>query len=569
LLSFAKIALLPCAFLVGVTAWAQESEPAPQLPAAPEEMPVVEPEAPAVEPPAVGWLPTFAEMEAAGARIGEIRIEPQNIFDLSDERENNFVYRLANRLHVVTRPELIRRTLLFKTGEPVSARVIEESERLLRSTLQVYGVLIRPVAYREGVVDLEVLTRDRWTLDPSLSFSRTGGVNSDRLGIKEDNLLGTGTTLGYSRSSNVDRTSNTFNISHPHAFGPYVSASGAYADTSDGSNWSLAVNRPFYALDSRHAAGVSIDSSVRNEPVYVSGINTGDYRHKQDRANAFYGASAGRVDGWTRRHTLGLSYDHNRYSAIPGEVPLGEIPQDRTLTGPYYRLEVIQDRFRTGMNFDQIGKPEDFNVGLEFIAELGRSIAWLGSTRQQWLYSTSISKGADIGDRGLLRTSANFTGRYASGGEQQMSTLSTRYFHRHNGGYTFFGSFTASMVRNPDAPNPLTLGGDNDLRGYPLRYQSGNRSVLVSLEERVYTKWYPFRLFRVGGAVFYDGGRAWGGSNPNTANPGWLNDVGFGLRFLTDRSSKSNVLHIDLAFPLNRQAEIDAVQLLVYTKITL
>jgi hypothetical protein len=508
-------------------------------------------EFPAAEPPAVGRLPSFAEMEAAGARIGEIRISPQNIFDLNDERENGFIYRLANRLHVTTRPGVIRRTLLFKSGEPLSMRLIEESERLLRSTLQVYGVSIRPLAYDDGVVDLEVITRDRWTLDTSLSFSRTGGVNSDRIGLKEDNLFGTGTTLGYSRSSNVDRTSNTFNLSHPHAFGPYTNASVSYADASDGRNWAVGVSRPFYALDTRRSAGASAQSSVRNEPVYVSGINVGDYRHRQDGADIFGGWSGGRIDGWTRRHTLGLSYEKS------------------TLTGPYYRLDLIQDRFRTGTNFDQIGKPEDFNVGLEFSAQLGRSLSFLGSDRQQWIYSTTIAKGFDLGERALLRTSASYSGRYASRGEQQATSVTARYFHRQNYGWTFFGAFTGNIVSNPDAPNPLTLGGDNDLRGYPLRYQSGNRSVLVSLEERAYTNWYPFRLIRVGGAVFYDGGRAWGGSNPNTANSGWLSDVGFGLRFLTDRSSKSNVLHIDLAFPLNRTEDIDAAQLLIYTKITL
>jgi outer membrane translocation and assembly module TamA len=102
-----------------------------------------------------------------------------------------------------------------------------------------------------------------------------------------------------------------------------------------------------------------------------------------------------------------------------------------------------------------------------------------------------------------------------------------------------------------------------------LRYQSGNKSVLINLEERYYSDWNPFRLIRVGGAVFYDGGRAWGGSNPNEANSGWLNDVGIGLRLLTDRSAVGNVLHIDLAFPLNRAEGIDAVQLLIYTKVNL
>ena len=521
------------------------------------------------EPPARGSLPWLAQLEAEGAILGEIRINPGNIFDLSDPREDNLLYRAANAIHVVTQPWVIQRTLLFKTGDKLSVRVLEESERLLRSTIQVYAAHIRPVAYNDGVVDLEGITRDRWTLDPSVSFSRTGGANSDRIAIKESNLFGTGTSVGFSRSSNVDRTSDTFNISHPHALGPFTGASYSYADTSDGRTWAASVQRPFYALDTRDTWGIGTDSSIRNEAVYVSGVNTGVYRKEQSNANGSYGWSSGLINGWTRRHTVGYSYSDNRYAPIPGESPAGELPSDLTLSGPYYRFQILEDRFRTTSNLDSIGKPEDINVGLDIAIQVGRSFYSLGSTRQQWLYTTAIQKGADIGTRGLLRTSAEFSGRYASGGEQQGSSLGASYFHRQSPAYSFVASFTGNMVRNPDAPNPLTVGGDNDLRGYPLRYQSGNKSVVVNVEERVYTDWYPFRLVRVGGAVFYDGGRAWGGSNPNTANSGWLNDVGFGLRFLTDRSAVGNVLHIDVAFPLNREPGIDAVQLLVYTKVNL
>ena len=552
------VAILCCVLLLATPAWAQDP-PAEELPP--------------VEPPATGQLPWLAELEATGTIVGEIRIQPQNIFDLTDPREDNILYRLANAIHFTTRPEVVRETLLFKTGDRISVRLIEESERLLRSTLQVYAVRIRVIAVHDGVVnrtaDLEVVTRDRWTLDPSVSFSRSGGVNNDRIGIKDDNFLGTGLSVGYNRSSNVDRTSNTFNISHPHAFGPYTSGSYSYADTSDGRGWTASVQRPFFALDSRNTAGASADSFERNEAVYVSGINTGVYRHQLSTAGGFYGWSDGLVNGWTRRHTVGITYEDNSYAPVPGQSPAGEIPDDLTLTIPYYRIQLLEDRFRTGYNFNSIGKPEDFNLGYDLNAQLGRSLSWLGSTRQQWVYQASIAKGFDVGQRGQLRTSTAFSGRYATGGEQQVSNVSARYFHRQQGDFTFYGAFTGNMVRNPDVPNPLTLGGDNDLRGYPLRYQSGNKSVLVNIEERVYTDWYPLRLVRVGGAVFYDGGRAWGGSNPNTANSGWLNDIGFGLRLLTDRSAVGNVLHIDLAFPLNRAPGIDAVQLLIYSKVQL
>src|SRR5262245_52235975 len=108
---------------------------APATPPEGEESPTLE--LPAVEPPAIGWMLSLAEMEAAGAIIGEIRIRPQNIFDLTDPRENNFLYRIANGIHVTTREGVVRRTLLFKSGDKLSVRLIEESERIMRALLQI------------------------------------------------------------------------------------------------------------------------------------------------------------------------------------------------------------------------------------------------------------------------------------------------------------------------------------------------------------------------------------------------------------------------------------------------
>src|SRR5258706_3246170 len=144
-------------------------------------------------PAAAQELPSLAQLEAQGALIGEIRITPQNIFDLSDPQENYLLYRLANAIHIVTREGVVRRTLLFQSGERLSVRVLEETERVLRSKLPVYSAHIRPLAWHDRVVDLEVVTRDQWTLDPAVSFSRTSGTNADRISIKESNLFATGT----------------------------------------------------------------------------------------------------------------------------------------------------------------------------------------------------------------------------------------------------------------------------------------------------------------------------------------------------------------------------------------
>jgi outer membrane protein assembly factor BamA len=86
--------------------------------------------------------------------------------------------------------------------------VIEETERLLRDQRYLYDVQIRPLALQDGVVDIEVVTRDSWSLIPGVSAARAGGENSSGIRLREYNFLGTGTTLGISHSSNVDRSSN-------------------------------------------------------------------------------------------------------------------------------------------------------------------------------------------------------------------------------------------------------------------------------------------------------------------------------------------------------------------------
>src|SRR5579859_2724512 len=43
-------------------------------------------------------VPSFAELQAAGAVIGEVRIVNNNIFNLDEPKEDNFLFRLANKL---------------------------------------------------------------------------------------------------------------------------------------------------------------------------------------------------------------------------------------------------------------------------------------------------------------------------------------------------------------------------------------------------------------------------------------------------------------------------------------
>jgi hemolysin activation/secretion protein len=141
-----------------------------------------------------------------------------------------------------------------------------------------------------------------------------------------------------------------------------------------------------------------------------------------------------------------------------------------------------------------------------------------------------------------------------------------RFYLPQSKRWLFYAAASGDVLTNPAPLDELLLGGDNGLRGYPLRYQSGTRRALFVFEERAYTDIYLWQLFRFGGAVFVDIGRAWGGDNQNTVNPDWLSDIGFGLRIFNVRSAFSNVLHLDIAFPNNPDTNIERVQYLVKVK---
>lgn len=75
-----------------------------------------------------GSLPDPAQLEAAGAIIGKIIYDKENVFDPTRSGENKSLFRLANRLHIITRDSVIRHQLLFETGDVFSARLLQESE---------------------------------------------------------------------------------------------------------------------------------------------------------------------------------------------------------------------------------------------------------------------------------------------------------------------------------------------------------------------------------------------------------------------------------------------------------
>lgn len=512
-------------------------------------------------------MPEPAELERSGAVVGEIIINNENIFDLNDPQENKALYRLANKLHIRTRPEVIRQQLLFKSGEPYSQRLIDESARILRSARYFYDAAIAPVAVKDGRVDIKVTTREVWTLNPGLSFSRKGGESTTGVEIEELNLLGTGSDLELSRTSGVDRDSTLIEYKDRHVFGSWVRVRAAYADLSDGSYQALEVEQPFYALDSRWSAGMFLADDEHVESLYDLGKVVAEFAAHRKFASATRGWSSGLRNGWVRRWRVGATYDETQFGALPGSAVATLVPGNRKLVYPWLSFELLQDDFDKFGNHDQIGRTEDFYLGTSFRALLGLADEAYGADRSAVMFSARASQGYGSTERSLLLFSGALEGRVESG-ELRNTVLDAalRYYVRQSERRLFFANLEASLGRNLDLDTQILLGGDKGLRGYPLRYQGGEARALLTVEQRYFTNWYPLRLVRIGAAAFFDIGRTWGASPVSTPSQGLLKDIGIGLRLGNSRSGLGNVIHIDLAFPLDGASSIDDVQFVVETK---
>ena len=130
---------------------------------------------------------------------------------------------------------------LFRSGEPYSRRLLEETERNLRELSFLREPRVRPVRFRDGVVDVEVETHDVWTLQLGPSFGRSGGENHSSVSFEDSNLLGRGKTLILEVSQDVDRDATSFEWRDPNILGGRWQNLISWSDATDGPAARLAV----------------------------------------------------------------------------------------------------------------------------------------------------------------------------------------------------------------------------------------------------------------------------------------------------------------------------------------
>jgi outer membrane protein assembly factor BamA len=516
------------------------------------------------------------QLEQRQARIGRIVVEVDDVF----EREIRAgAYRLANALHVSTREETINEQLLFRSGDIYRRQVLDETERLLREQRYLNAVSIEPVSYHDdNTVDVKVRVHDVWTLSPGVSFGRKGGENSTKIELEDTNLFGLGKHIEFARSDNADRSAWRMKYVDPAVFGTWWQFGAAHSRLSDGRDTSATLAYPFKSLDSRRAFSVQGTDTQSTAARYDLGQAVDTFDLHRTAFEIGGGVSSGYRDGRALRYLGGYRYQRRDYAPLADASLVAPPPSDsvafaaaRTFSYPWVGIEWIEDEYLKARNLDQIGRTEDVYLGTRLHAEVGIGSTLLGATRDAVFLNGVAQSGWQLAGEQYLLGMAAFNGRL-EGGALRNSQLdaSARYYWRQSEHSVLFGALSAAKAWRLDPDEQLLLGGDNGLRGYPLRFQAGASRALATVEQRFYTDWQPLHLVNVGAAVFFDAGRVWGDDPVASPPVGWLKDVGVGLRLGNARSGLGNVIHFDIAFPLDTVEvggrEIKGMQLLIETR---
>jgi outer membrane protein assembly factor BamA len=514
--------------------------------------------------------PTREALEQSRATIRSINITVDNVFDPSNPDEDKALYRWANKVHVLTRDKVIQDMLLFAQGEPFVARLLDESARALRAGGFVADAVIEPGNYDPATnsVDVNVKVRDSWSLALEAKLNHKGGQTEWGIGLSDNNLLGTGKTLQIGYESEIDRDQSLLGYSDGNVFGSRARLRAVFANASDGHRRELNVERPFFSLDTRWAAGGSVHDEERVDTMYDLGEAIDEFHHDLEAFSVRGGWSRGAVANNAQRWLFGMaSEEHKFLPTVDVPTPL-LLPPDRKLVYPWLGWQWLVDDYREMTELNDMGRTEDVSLGLNLFASVGFAERRFGSDRDATLFELSAARGWEPGPPGgLLLLDGGASTRHEDSGNVNTQVYFNGHYYRRNLGEELLSVSLSVLATDAlDAEKQVLLGGDNGLRGYPIRYQAGESRAVLNVEQRFFTDLYPWRLFRIGWAVFADLGRV-SGRDPRASEPlGTLYDVGAGLRLTSPRASGRNVVHVDLAFPLNGDPSIDSVQFVIETK---
>lgn len=478
------------------------------------------------------------------------------------------MHRWANAIHIDTKKLTLENEAAFFISKcDKNFADMAELERHLRSRKYLRDA---KVTSDEMVENITVTTWDNWSLMPTISFGRKGGKNTYSFGIKERNLLGLGIDAEVQTYKNSQRKGYKLKSTIPLFKKQNIDLKLRFADNDDGTQQALFLQKHFASFYTNYAYNTGFNEELRNDTIYQNNSDLAIFTHNISLKHAEYAWLSFNKNNALLRYRIGITQDQHQFSTIDSTdnvINPSFLPQDRDFIYPWFGVHYIEKDFKKLTNIHLITQIEDFNHGWQFSSRLGLS----DGTKENnvWaLFQANIDKGFEIHDKALLLMNIAFNGDiYEQQDHRLLLSLNTEYFYNISPNWGFYISNTNIISKNQYLDQPVTMGGNTGMRGFPLQYQHGEHSIKLTSEIRYYPHINLFKLFDLAGATFFDTGKAYGYSETDNIEDTWLYSVGVGIRLYSPHSAGSNhIIHIDFSFPQSDNPDIDSFEIRVEAK---
>lgn len=488
---------------------------------------------------------TSAQVEAyAGRPIRRVDVETRNVFEGGESGAPGW-QRWADGLHITTRSVVIERELLFKAGDQLDPELIAESERNLRDLIFLHDLEITVVAAGPDSVDIRVISRDQFSLVPSLVLTSGGGLTHVGGGLEEVNFLGRGKQLWIEAVHETDvGVTWSGGYSDPQVLGSHL-VGGFFGETGPliqaiGGHFS----KPFHKSDTPWSWGLWGGLEEETRRLFEGGGEVSRFLRNSDEIGIYASRSLGeRYRKW--RFTVGYDYQLKTYYEIEGTtLPLAEDELTHTTS-----LTISRERhsFTVERWINKFGRKEDITLGNDSALIISRCGFPVNKGVKRWELDIYHDQKWRLSDRHYLFAELGFTTKFERDTIFSFQTRWYRILSRMTLALNIEGKFSNDL----DVSRQFALGGDSGLRGYPAREFTGDKLLLANLEDRIFPDIEVFTL-AIGGVAFVDAGHVW--DRDESIDLSELNaSAGFGLRLGVTRAPTAPISRIDVGWPLTRR----------------
>jgi hypothetical protein len=503
--------------------------------------------------------------------ISEINIKALDVFgpNLSDTtlKAHSKIQIWANKVHTKTNLNIIRKNLLFKSGDKLNPEILYDNERIIRELgfIKDVKILVNPDSVNSESVKVTVLTKDVFSFGVS---GRANGLSSASFAVYNQNIFGAGHEFSIGLSGKINEKPfpgfETY-YSIPNIKGKFINFNIGFLNTYKQEGLNIGLNREFLTPTTKWAGGIWVyrlsrsDRIASFDPVSIDDSPL-DFFLWQAWGGRTFQFNEGKINNSQFTVSTNIMHqifynrplpdENNRQYFSNSTFYLAGLTWSKRI---YLRDQLIYaygitEDIPKGFKHEMVVGYNANEFGDRYYAHLIISNGNLLPRRPGYLY-LSGSIGGYFNEmkfeQGMIQFNANFISKLFTAGEKRY-----RFFIRLN---------YLEGIRRFDLEN-LMLRGGNHIRGFTSSIPQGKQRLSLNIET-VFFRRKEIYNFSIAFFVFSDLGII-GSGDKFVLKENYYAGIGAGVR-MHNESLVLKTIQLRLAFYPNHPSNMSPVGFIV------